>query len=787
MRKRMTPRRKTLRALTATAVVVGVVATSTAVDASVSAAPPALTGASSSSSGLNVTVGETVAVTTDQAGNTTPLNLYLVNGQVSGSGSGDVTVATGPDNATQTQSVSSASGEVSSFFKFGGTYQGDMPISVSTEVKVNGEAIDANDGYDLNGDVEITYTATNNTSRMQSVTFKDVYGNTKSKEMDIPVPFGDSFVATFGDGWDVVDTGTATSKTTGDGTVVAGTLILFPVLQGVMGGTTQSVTIKARAQGANLPSGTHTVVPINLEQYQDGSLLTLAPEAEEKIVEPAAGLLGETVDEVLLATHIISGYTSGFRKLDSDYIDPLVADIKKLEYNPKFVRSGVNEIVKGLKQLGRQLEGDAVAQGEIAGVILQISDYIGKNVPETIEWLGQVIESVGPDAQEASDSLSSLDKILQSINITQVEADVNEIASMCNTVGATATYFGGQNLSILPPNPPLSDGAAALKGAIAKVSGASKTNLQALQKELQAQSLKAYQNKLWTFRNQMPADLKFLGASAACTVTGGIMDPLVQQLEPIQDYIGPAATALAEFATFADTQAAQVVQEALVAVDQLTTLLNNKCTNAQIIDPIQAAIKQYGIANLEPHIEALLRSILANCGVVQVLEFFGDVDYTLGKLSTKAAKSLKGLSAYLPTINTSFKKAMQLTDTVGNAADAIPGLGDLIETKVDGITLGLDAKGKDALIQISDLVGSIQASLIAMNNRGLAGDGAPYGNSTLAAGTDGKISNFATYQITQEEAKPYARSWGTSIGIAVVFLLLALGLGTYLFRRRISP
>jgi|GEM_PF-1306197 len=779
-------RRKTLRAVTATAVVVGVVAASSAIDASVSAAPPSSVASSSSTSGLDVTVGETVAVTTDQSGSKTPLNLYLVNGQVSGNGSGDVIIPTGPDNQNQTQSVKSASGQVGSFFKFGGTYKGDLPISVSTSVKVDGQPIDVNQGYDLNGDVEITYTATNNTSRMQNVTFKDVYGTTKTKKVDIPVPFGDSFVATFGDGWDVVDTGTATAKTTGEGTVLSATMILFPVLSGFMGGTTQSVTIKARAQGANLPSGTHTVAPINLEQFQDGSLMKLAPQAEDKVVQPAAGLLGETVDEVLLATHIISGYTSGFRKLDSEYIDPLVADIEKLEYNPRYVRRGVDEIVVGLKALGRQLEGDAAAQGEIAGVILRISNYIGKDVTDTIKWLGQVVESVGPDARAASDSLASLDNILNAIDITQVNSDVNEIASMCSTVGATATYFGGKN-GFVPPYPPLSDGAQALKDAISSVSGTNKTVLNGLQAKLQEQSKDSYDNKLWQFRNQLPKDLKFIGASAACKVTGGIMGPLVAQIEPIHAYIGPAATALGEFATFAETKAAQKTNEALAAVGELNKLLNNQCTNAQIIGPIQAAIKKYGIANLKPHIGPLLKDILANCGVVQVMEFFGDVDFTLGKLSKTIGNDLKANSVWLPTADKAFKKGKQLTGMAGKAFDAIPGLGDLVADKVDTATLGLDAKGKDALIQMSDIAAQMQVSLIAMNQRGLAGDGAPYGNSTLAAGTDGKISNFATYQITLEEAKPYTRSWGTSIGLAVVFLLLALGLGTYLFRRRINP
>ncbi len=373
-------------------------------------------------------------------------------------------------------------------FKFGGTYKGDLPVSVATTVKVNGEPVEANQGYNLNGDVEITYTATNNTSKMQDITFTDVFGETKTKSVDIPVPFGDSFAATFGDGWDVIDTGTGTKKTTGDGTVVSATMILFPVLAGVMGGTTQSVTIKARADNANLPSANHTVVPIQLQDYQDGSLLTLAPQAESKIIEPAAGLLGQTVDEVLLATHIISGYTSGFRKLDADYIDPLVADVQKLNVNPKSLNGGLTQLANGLTDLGVVLEGDAEAKGIIAGVVLQISNYIGKNLTDTIEWLTAVIKKVGPDAGAAAKSLASIDQILQDLDIEQLNTDNQAVAAMCATVGKTATSFGG-NSPFFPGtnNNPTS---RALIAAIKAVSGTNKKTLQDLQGKLKDQGSK---------------------------------------------------------------------------------------------------------------------------------------------------------------------------------------------------------------------------------------------------------------------------------------------------------
>lgn len=56
-------------------------------------------------------------------------------------------------------------------------------------------------------------------------------------------------------------------------------------------------------------------------------------------------MLGDTVNDVLLATRIISGYTSGFRQLDSGYIDPLVKDIQKLTVNPKGISNSVAELL----------------------------------------------------------------------------------------------------------------------------------------------------------------------------------------------------------------------------------------------------------------------------------------------------------------------------------------------------------------------------------------------------------------------------------------------------------
>ena len=97
-------KRRVVRSVVAVALVAGVVAATGGVDSAVSATQMSSPTASSTSP-LDVVVGETVAVTTDPSGSTTPLNVYLLNGQVSGNGSGDVVVPTGPNNQTQNQSV----------------------------------------------------------------------------------------------------------------------------------------------------------------------------------------------------------------------------------------------------------------------------------------------------------------------------------------------------------------------------------------------------------------------------------------------------------------------------------------------------------------------------------------------------------------------------------------------------------------------------------------------------------------------------------------------------------
>ena len=54
----------------------------------------------SNPNGLDVVVGETVAITVDQNGNPTPFSLYMLNGQVSGNGSGTLELPVAQDSTS---------------------------------------------------------------------------------------------------------------------------------------------------------------------------------------------------------------------------------------------------------------------------------------------------------------------------------------------------------------------------------------------------------------------------------------------------------------------------------------------------------------------------------------------------------------------------------------------------------------------------------------------------------------------------------------------------------------
>ncbi len=743
--------------------------------------------------GLNVVAGETVALTTDQAGSATAFDMYFASGQVSGSGSGELVIPTGPDSS-ETKQLTSQPGQVSNYMVVGGLYSGQMPITVETTLKVNGEEVDANEGYNLNGDVEITYTVHNHTSRKQEISYQNAAGETVTTVADIPVPFGDSMSVKFGPGWDITDPGSASMNIDGNGTSLSATLVLFPILEGVVGGTTQSLVVKARAQNANLPETKHTAVPVKLDRFFGGLAFELVPGIENKLLTPLGNTVDSALGQVLQVANLISAYLEGFSTLDQNYIDPLVQEIEGIPTNPRPIVREMQALADGLTDLAQVLQVNAGAKDQLAGLLTAISRVVGRDLVDTVEWLATFVGELGPAAGEAGDAVGDLLKLLQELDVAELNAAVAAVSPMCSVAGPVSNFYGNPTWVPVFGYTGGGAGTAALNQGISKVSGsANKNNLKSLQTALGNQSNASMLNSIpWNTLSALPVPepIKSILLQPGCMTA----DPLASGLAMTAD----AETALAEaeialdvIAAIAQSPEAQkVYEEVLRDLGVLSNIISNpngQCTAGFVGDVLVNAIQRWGVNGLSQHVAQIAEQILSRCGAAQLISIFGDIDRAIAQTLESAGGVIETAEGDVPKITNGLKRVERIAGTVGKVFDSIPTIGGIIgEKATEGID-AIDGKILDALGQVTDFGNELQAKLEAMNNRGYSGDASPYGNAHLANPSDGTVTNYAAYQITAQKAAPYGKNWTTSLIVAVVFLILAVGVGTFLYRRRIQP
>ncbi len=733
---------------------------------------------------LQVTVGKTIAVTTDQKGNVTPFNVMLINGQVSGQGSGQVTIPTGPDSK-KTFEVSSKAGQVDSFFSVAGGYKGQLPVTGSTLVKVNGKSVDPDQAYGLNGNVEVQYVFVNHTSKQQTISYVDIYGKTTSKTVDIPVPFANSYSVTFGKGWAITDSGGMSMSTTPLGTKLASTVVLFPVIEGV-GGTTQTLTIKAKAQNASLPPTKSTIIPVPLGIYKSGLALGLGSAVEQKLLTPLSSTLDSVLTNVISAANLISGYTGGFESLAKNYIDPITAQVNTINLDPNKLDAGISRLSTGLSDLSGLMAANSAAQYRIANLFNALASGLGVNVTQLVKWLGSFVTQAGPASASTAEALTKLNKLLTPLNLESLGTNAGIVNTACAAVGPTSDFYGYQGSLVFSGG----DGATALAAVIkANKKKSWATTLGTLQTQLDAQSAGTLiARSIWLKASLAPAKFKPLLQDPACQTVGDLTSKVLVPFitgpwSEISPKIPAIVAALDGLAEFADSPAAKgLYNGTLKGLDRLSKLLSNgTCTTGDLINPITSAIKRFGPAGIKAHIGAVLTQVFSKCGLAQVLEFLGDFDRLLGNVMGKFSTTVDGTRKDVPKIVNAVDKAKGLTNLGDTAFNAIPEIGQKVADAMSGGASKAGGLGETGIGKVSNFAAELQAKLVAMNARGEVGDGAPYGNAT---GPNAQMRTLAVYQVTVQEASPYNRNWTISIVLTIFFLLIALGLGTFLYRGR---
>jgi putative membrane protein len=223
------------------------------------------------SSGVTTINTETVQTYLDADGNIDTSRIYE---QLTALGDGQVTVKNPVDpdglrNLDGFGGVDESGGVQTQQFDVNGVARGrtvstfdpaKLPISVNVDYKLDGRSVSANDLVGATGDVEVTYTVKNLTSKRVPLTFDDGAGGTKTKMSDVPIPIVGTVVFDLPDNFSNVQSVAASMGGDGHGgTQMEYLLTMFPPI----GSTTVSFGYTAHLTEGVVPPVSFTAVPVD--------------------------------------------------------------------------------------------------------------------------------------------------------------------------------------------------------------------------------------------------------------------------------------------------------------------------------------------------------------------------------------------------------------------------------------------------------------------------------------------------------------------------------------------
>ncbi|NQU36123.1 MAG: hypothetical protein HQ526_00825, partial [Actinobacteria bacterium] len=234
------------------------------------------------------------------------------------------------------------------------TFDKPLPVAFHAEYATSGEGskgIDPNSVAGRNGDLTVTYTATNTNVVTQPITFTNAAGNQKTKEQPVFAPFVGTVIATLPSGIDLRDTGTAVVSTTTEGlTALQWNLVLYPPL----GSYQQVMTFRISGNDLVVPTVKMEVIPV--ENSQD----------------PAVGFTANLLsDSVSGSTKLADGLT----QLDNSTLQ-LAAGAQDLATAQDKAAAGATSAAEG--SVGIAFGADQLAKG-LGDLSIGLDELAGPN------------------------------------------------------------------------------------------------------------------------------------------------------------------------------------------------------------------------------------------------------------------------------------------------------------------------------------------------------------------------------------------------------------------------
>ncbi len=705
---------------------------------------------SNSDNSFTVAVGKSLSIAADANGDIASTGFAIAT-DVSGNGTSTVTVPVGPNRMSNLTAfrpltvvdnsivydINNADG-VQNLLAATGQFDGDLPVTVETILKVNGERVDAAEATSITGKVDLEWKFTNHTGSRQTITYLDGEGNPTSEDVYVGIPFTVAMEGDYGNGWTDIVAPWANSGFS-PAQVVTGS--------GSLSGETGSLTLSALADKAQLPQMTATFTPGDSNGAITSALSTVGSGGE--------ALTGELEGQIVpLLTTVQKAMGTAAGDLDTflkNNVDPLLRLLSTLRLDPaamdRFLEAIGNDVTQAATLfLGANAAIDGVTAklaGAIDGAVSPQNQALVQNLANTINGLDEPLGT-------AITALEAVAAVLPLVEIgidTEVPAAVaalvcsgpgpctvgkvidqqilSKVAPMCSKAAATNTTY----------TPAV---ATSLQAAIDALSGQEKTDLQTLKTLLDAQAL-----GVWDV--------------AACEAGGNQIE---QSLSGLLENLGQVGNDIGELVPLL-----KVIRGGL---EDIGPALNNIANRMpQIRRALDRPCSPMTIANIN------------NCGLIQAMEISANADAQASEeLSVGIARLIADLEA---PINELFQIVNLLAEAAGPLDEKIDELPALIMA-IAGGPLDYFIDGAEGLAGLANSLTTAANRTVAMNEAidvlWAAGKGFPYG-----AASGDKVTTSASYHFTLAAPTGPTASEAVILGFAGLLLLLALGSSIWLGTR----
>ena len=718
------------------------------------AAVASLPQATANSNQLNVTVGKALTISADSDGTPTSKS-FAVKTNVSGTGSGVVSVPVGPNRPVDMNSfkplnvsdnsviydIANSNAQVQNLLLSAGQYDNELPVSVKTIVKVNGEEVDANTAVALTGQVEIQWLFTNNTTSKEQISYVNAHGKQVTQSVDVSVPFSIALEGTYGNGWTNIVAPWANSGFS-SGQIVTGT--------GSLSGASTTMTLSGLADKATLPSMQATLVPGDSNAQVTAGVGKVAQVGTD--VEKV--LTGEAVPLLVSAQAGLGKAAGDISTLLNSKVNPVLDLLSRLRLDPTSINKLLDTAGADLARGGDMLLGiNSAVDGGVAELSGALSDLMSPknqqaldNLIKDLKGLDEILNTAIPALGEVSKALPQAAEVLGTTVPSAVGVFACPKGNPC-TVGEvleadllerlSTTCSSGANTNTV-----YSTNKTALADAIAsgKVTGTSLADLQQLQTLLDAQAAAA---DSWdsascqTGAQTVASGVKGLFGNLG--KLGNDLEDLIPLLRTVDDGLGDAVTALTRMNA---------------NMPAIRNALDRTCSPANL-------------------------SNISNCGLVQALTITANADAV-------ASKQLdEGVLALVNTLKAPINQLFGIANDLGRAAkplkkqiDDIP---SLLTTLANG-PIGYFAGGAQNLSELATSLTDGASKMVAVNNavdrKFQAGQAFPYGAATGAG-----VVTSATYAFTLSAGSTGTAPTVVIMGFALVLLLTGIGSSIWLSRR----